>query len=143
LQRHGQCTELLLPYLPVTGVSSYLAQRFGAAQVPQGLDTILHQRTNGNPFFLVTVGEELVRQGRMGVPAPGGMPRENLAAVVGGVPESVRQLIDAQMAYVSPQEREILAAASVAGAEFSAAAVAAAVAQAPEEVEAGCDALAR
>jgi predicted ATPase len=143
LQRHGQCTELLLPYLPVAGVASYLAQRFGAAQIPQGLVQILHQRTNGNPFFLVTVVEELVRQGRLGSPAPGGTQREDLAFVVGGVPESVRQLIDAQLAYVSPQEQEILAAASVAGAEFSAAAVAAAVAQAPEEVEAGCDALAR
>jgi len=143
LQRHGQCTELLLPYLPVTGVSSYLAQRFGASQVPQGLDKVLHQRTNGNPFFLVTVVEELVRQGRLGAPAPGGMPQENLAAVVGGVPESVRQLIDAQLAYVSPQEQEMLAAASVAGAEFAAAAVAAGVGQAPEEVEACCDALAR
>jgi predicted ATPase len=143
LQRHGQCTELLLPYLPVAGVSSYLVQRFGAAQVPQGLDKILHQRTNGNPFFLVTVVEELVRQGRLGSPAPGGMPREDLAAVAGGVPEGVRQLIDAQLAYVSPQEQEILAAASVVGAEFSAAAVAAAMAQAPEEVEACCDALVR
>ena len=143
LQRHGQCTELLLPYLPVAGVSSYLAQRVGEAQVPQGLDKVLHQRTNGNPFFLVTVVEELVRQGRLRAPALGGMPREDLAVVAGGVPEGVRQLIEAQLAYVSPQEQEILAAASVVGAEFSAAAVAAAMAQAPEEVEACCDALVR
>src|SRR5262249_58502691 len=112
---------------------AYLAQRFGAAQLPQGFAQSLHQRTNGNPFFLVTVVEELVRQGRLGSLAPGGMPPEDLAAVAGGVPEGVRQLIDAQLTYISPQEQEMLAAASVVGAEVSAAAGAAAVARAAGE----------
>ena len=41
------------------------------------------------------------------------------------VPENLRQLIEQQIARVSPEERKVLEAASVAGAEFSAAAVAA------------------
>jgi predicted ATPase/DNA-binding winged helix-turn-helix (wHTH) protein len=143
LQRHGQCTELLVPYLPEAGVAAYLVQRFGEARVPEGLAHALHQRTNGNPFFLVTVVEELARQGRLGSPAASWTRWEDLAAVVAGVPESVRQLIEAQLGQVSLQEQEILAAASVAGTEFSAAAVAAAVGQAPEDVEARCDILAR
>jgi len=143
LQRHGQCLELLLPYLPEAGVAAYLVQRFGEAQVPEGLAHVLHQRTNGNPFFLVTLVEELVRQGRVGSQIAGGTQREALVAVMVDVPESVRQLIDTQLAQVSLQEQEILAAASVAGSLFSAAAVAAGVEQAPEDVEACCDALAR
>src|SRR5262247_96144 len=143
LQRHGHCIELLLPYLPEAGIAAYLGQRFSAAQVPEGLAHVLHQRTNGNPFFLVTVVEELVRQERLGSPAAGWTRWDDLAAVVAGVPVSVRQLIEAQLAQVSLQEQEILAAASVAGTEFSAAAVAAGVEQALEDVEARCDVLAR
>ena len=30
LQRHGRGVELVLPYLPETGVAAYLARRFGA-----------------------------------------------------------------------------------------------------------------
>ena len=60
-----------------------------------------------------------------------------------GVPESVRQLIDQQLAQVHPEVQAIMEAASVAGIEFSAAAVAAAVDQTVEDVEACCDALAR
>ena len=143
LQRHGQCLELLLPYLPEAGVAAYLAQRFDAARFPAGLARMLHQRTNGNPFFLVTMVEELVRQSRLVPRAAGWTLQGELDAVAVGVPESVRQLIDAQLVQVSPQEQEILAAASVAGTEFAAVAVAAGVAQAPEDVEAYCDALAR
>ena len=54
-----------------------------------------------------------------------------------------RQLIDQQLAQVHPEVQAIMEAASVAGIEFSAAAVAAAVDQTVEDVEACCDALAR
>jgi DNA primase len=61
LQRHGQATELMLGYLPEAGVGAYLAQRFGVTQWPDGFARMLHRRTNGNPFFLVTVVDDLVR----------------------------------------------------------------------------------
>jgi predicted ATPase len=143
LQRHGQCLELLLPYLPEAGVAAYLAQRFDAARFPAGLARMLHQRTNGNPFFLVTMVEELVRQSRLLPRAAGWALQGDLDALAVGVPESVRQLIDAQLVQAGPQEQEILAAASVAGREFAAVAVAAGLEQAPEDLEAYCDALAR
>src|SRR5262249_37343456 len=138
----GRCTALRLPYLSAAGVDAYLAQRFGTAQVPEEVASVLHQRTDGNPFFLVTMVEELVRQGLVVPQAAGKMLRENLEAVAIGVPESVRQLIDYQLAHVSPQAQEILAAASIVGKEFSAAALAAGVGRATEEVEACCDAIA-
>ncbi len=56
-----------------------------------------------------------------------------------GVPENLRQLIQQQLARVNLDERKILEAASVAGADFSAAAVAAGVEQATETVETHCD----
>jgi predicted ATPase len=113
------------------------------AQVPEALAAVLHQRTDGNPFFLVTMIEELVRQ-RLAVPQAAGRTLwEHLEGVAVGVPESVRQLIEHQLAQVSPQAQAILAAASIVGREFSAAAVAAGVEQGTEEVETCCDAIVR
>src|SRR5262245_8025634 len=143
LQRHGQCLELRLPYLSAVGVDAYLAQRFGTAPVPKELASVLHQRTDGNPFFLVTMVEELVRQGLEVSQAAGRVLWEYLEAGAVGVPESVRQLIDHQLAQVSPQAQELLAAASIVGREFSAAAVTAGVEQGTEEVETCCDAIVR
>jgi predicted ATPase len=143
LQRHGQCTELLLPYLPEAGVATYLAQRFDAAQFPAGIAHILHQRTSGNAFFLVTVVEELVRQGLLTLQGEGWTLRGGLEAMAACVPDSIRQLIEHQLAQTPKPAQEILAAASVAGAEFVAAAVAASLGQATEDVEACCDTLVR
>ena len=75
--------------------------------------------------------------------ATGWTLRGDLEAVAVGVPESVRHSIDQQLAQVSPEVQDIMEAASVGGIEFSAAAVAAAVDQTVEDVEACCDALAR
>jgi DNA-binding winged helix-turn-helix (wHTH) protein/predicted ATPase len=142
LQRQGRSTTLLLPMLPEAAVAAYLAQRCGAAQFAEGLVRLLHQRTNGHPFFLATVIEGLMRQGSLVPQDQGWVLQHDLEAVAMGVPESVGQLLDYQLAQVSPAEQELLTAASVAGIEFSAAAVAAGVGQTTENVEASYDALA-
>jgi predicted ATPase len=53
---------LVLAYLPETAVASYLAQRFGKQVLPEWFVRTLHQRTDGNPMFLVAVVDALVRQ---------------------------------------------------------------------------------
>ena len=62
---------------------------------------------------------------------------------VGAVPESLRQMIEQQVERLSAEERRVLEAASVAGVEFSAAAVAAGVGTEPDAVEEHCRGLAR
>ena len=144
LRVHGQCEELLLPYLSEAGVAAYLAQRFGEAVFSPALVRALHQRTNGNPMFLVTVVEEMVRQGRLRGPATGGERLvHHAAAVIVDIPESLRRLIDQQLEQLHPEERACLEVASVAGREFSAAAVAAGTDDRVEELEARYAALAR
>jgi predicted ATPase len=64
---------------------------------------------------------------------------ETIAAIV---PAHLRTLIEHQLARSSPEEQTLLAAASVAGVEFAAAAVAAGLEHAEEVVEARCTALA-
>src|SRR5262245_60333267 len=78
LHLHGQCEELALDFLSEAAVADYLVQRFGApspASVGEGrgeglskaslqrLAHVIHQRTDGNPLFMVTVVNDLIAQG--------------------------------------------------------------------------------
>ena len=45
------------------GPATYLAQRLPGARLPAGFARVLHQRTTGNPLFLVAMVDALVRQG--------------------------------------------------------------------------------
>jgi len=143
LKGRGQCEELLLDYLSEDAVMAYLAGRCPGREIPAGLAQMLHQRTDGNPLFLVTLVNTLVREGKLmegtaGWELPGGL--EAMAALV---PEGLRQLIELHLENVAPEDQTILEAASVVGAEFSAAAVAAGVELEAESVEARCETLAR
>jgi predicted ATPase len=142
LQRHRCCTELVLPYLSEAGVVAYLGQRVGTTRWPAGLERFLHQRTSGNPLFLVTVVEELIRQEVFVLQTTGWTLGKDLEAVTMGVLASLVQLIDSQLARLAPAEQELLTAASVAGGECTAAALAASLEWAIEDVEACGDALA-
>jgi len=145
LQLHGHCQELALDFLREGDVTEYLTVRFSVgtthAAPLRSLARIIHRRTDGNPLFMVNLIEHLLSRGvlvqtdRQWV-----LKNEDLA---GTVPEDLRQLIEQQIMRISPDERKILEVASVAGAEFSAAAVAAGTGQSTEVVETHCDTLVR
>ena len=112
-----------MPALPEAGVAAYVQQRFGDAAWSTGLAALLYQRTQGHPFFFITMLDAFVRQGHLVASPTGWAFHGELDTVRLGVPDSVRQLIERQLEDVQPGEQAVLAAASVAGAEFSAAAV--------------------
>jgi predicted ATPase len=61
-----------------------------------------------------------------------------LAALVRGVPDTLRQMIERQFARLRPEEQRLLEAGSVAGTTFTAAELAAALTMEEEQVEAWC-----
>src|SRR5262245_11257267 len=139
---HGYGAELHLREWSEAGVAAYLTQRGAGAEVPVELVRVLTQRTDGHPLFLVTVVDDLVRQGQLQVAPAGWVLTGGLDAVTGGVPQSIRHLLEHQVAQLPLADQELLAVASVAGVEFAVEAVAAGVQQAGEDVEVQCDALA-
>jgi predicted ATPase len=158
LQLHGHCEELALDFLSEEAVAEYLVQRFDApspASAGEGrgeslskaslqrLAHLIHERTDGNPLFMVNVVNDLIAQGVLTKTNGAWELQREVSARTLGTPVSLRQLIEQQIERVRPEEREMLEAASVAGAEFSAAAVAAAAEQLPETVERQCEALVR
>ena len=147
LQLHGQCQELALELLSEEAIAQYLALRlpgvFQQADALQSLAQLVHQRTEGNPLFMINVVNDLVTQGF--VVEQGGqweLSREVLESEV-GAPANIRELIERQLERLSAEEQQALEVASVAGAEFSAAVVTAGVDTGPEETETICDAFVR
>ncbi|HJY81019.1 MAG TPA: AAA family ATPase [Candidatus Binatia bacterium] len=147
LQLHRQCKELPLTLLSETAVMEYLAGRFGVEtqQVAslQRLARLIYHRTEGNPLFIVNVVEDIVVQGGLHEIDSQRNLSAAVEAVVREVPTSIRQMIERQIDRLRPEEQQALEVASVAGAEFSAAAVAAGAETAVAEVEACCTGLAR
>jgi DNA-binding winged helix-turn-helix (wHTH) protein len=143
LRQHPQCAELVLDYLSDTAITAYLRQRFGVTLLPPGLPQLLHRRTSGNPLFLVTLVDELVRQQILPSGSDAWDVRGGLDAVTGVIPLGLRQFIEAHVERLPNPDQALLEAASVAGSTFSVASVAAGVSLSEEAIDARCAAWAQ
>src|SRR5262249_39920964 len=126
LQIHGQCKELPLELLSVTDTAEYLEMRFPGGTLPEKLARIIHRRTDGNPLFMVNVVEYLLTRRLIGEKDGRWELKVELADVAVGVPENIRQMITRQVERLNAEGQQVLEVASVVGAEFTTAAVAAA-----------------
>jgi DNA-binding winged helix-turn-helix (wHTH) protein len=93
LIQHQQAAELPLDYLSEAEVAAYCRQRLRAQPLPEALAQMLHQRTLGHPLFLVTIVDELIRQGLLCEGTTGADVSTVIEAIRGAVPESLRQII--------------------------------------------------
>ncbi len=147
LQMHRQCKEIPLRFLREHEVSEYLALRFAVdTQHPGSLHEvarIIHQTTEGNPLFMVNMTDDLVIRENSGVADGQWQVRVRREDVETGVPDSLRQLIEKQIQRFNQDEQHVLEVGSVIGVEFSAAAVAAGLAQPIALVEEQCEAMVR
>lgn len=123
LQEHGQSEELPLPYLSEADIVAYLKEQFPTHRFPPELPHVLHQRTTGNPLFLVSVIEALLDQGVLALSGRQWTCLGSMEDVATIVPESIRQLAEKNFNQLKPEEQHLLEAASVVGMDFSAAAI--------------------
>jgi DNA-binding winged helix-turn-helix (wHTH) protein/predicted ATPase len=142
LQVHGQCSEVALHALDADEVGEYLADRFPREPLAPRLVRSIHEATEGNPLFVVNLvdywtarGVPLDREERSG-------PGAGSTSLWGGVPDTLRQMIERQLDRLPSDARRVLEAASAVGREFSTAAVAAALEEAEEQVDERCEELA-
>ena len=135
---HGLCVELPLAPLSEAGIGRYVAGTLPGHRLPGRLVNQLHTRTGGNPLFLVNVVQDWVTEGVV-VETEGrwqlGRAAEDAARRLRGASGT---FIERQLTRLGPAEQRRLEAASVAGEEFSAAIVAAAVTEDLENVEEWC-----
>ncbi|MSQ48363.1 MAG: hypothetical protein EXR78_08290 [Deltaproteobacteria bacterium] len=142
LRIHDLCTELALPPLSQDDIATYLQSRFAGRALPPTLPQVLYHRTEGHPFFLVTVVDDLVTQGLLVQTEQQVLVYGDIDAIVRQIPDSIRLLLTHQADRLLPLECRVLEAASVIGAEFATASLAAALAMDSEEVEEWCAGLA-
>ena len=138
-----QCEELPLNYLNEEAVGTYLRLRFAENRFPAALASLIHNRTEGNPLFMVNAVDYLLAEKSI-------VEREHVWELVApannveqGVPDSIRQMIEKQVDHLDAEDQRLLEAASVAGLEFSSLAVVAALEDDRATVEARCDELVR
>src|SRR4030095_16472259 len=120
-----QCEELPLEYLSEEMVAQYLSVRFPTHRFPAELAGLIHERTEGNPLFMVNAGDYLVAEGLIVEYQEGWELAVGIEKVEVGVPDSIKQMIEKQFDHLDAEQQRTLEVASVAGAEFSALAVAA------------------
>lgn len=143
LHVHERCVELPLVFLTEKAVAEYLARRCPGNCWPPALAQLLHERTEGNPFFLVHIVEDLLEQGVLVRQETGWDLRCPLGAIQIGIPATVRELIEKQLDRLSADEHRLVEVASAAGMEFSASWVAAVLEQDVTTMEDRCEDLAR
>src|SRR5262249_15346909 len=143
LRVHQLCHELVVEPLSAADIAAYLAAVAAGASLPEGLAALLSRHSEGNPLFMRAVLDHLTQQGVLAREPDGWQLRVPIAAMAVGVPESLRQMIEAQMARLDPEEQRVLEVASVTGAVFTASVSAAAADMEANDCDAVCASLAR
>jgi len=142
-QRPQRCVELPVHELTLEDVRNYVETRFPGGDVAPALAPLLHNYTDGNPLFVVAAVEHMLSRGWILETAPGWALSTTVEKLQLGVPEDTRRMMAMQLEGLTPANRSLIEAASVAGNHFDVQAVAAALKCAADDAEARCEILAR
>jgi predicted ATPase len=128
LKARKQCHHIHLIGLNEASISSYVRRKFkwaeGEQERTERLASLLHERTDGNPLFVINVLDDLADR-KMLVEHPDGWKlRDKLTLSEVRIPDDIRQVIEKQIERLTSEQFTYLEIASVAGLGFSVALVA-------------------
>ncbi len=112
LQVHNQCAELPLDFLRGSDVQEYLSARFPGANLPAELAQSIHSRTGGNPLFMVNAVDYLLVEGAIAQREGQWTLEAAVEKIEVGVPESIRQMIEKQIARLNKEQLRLLETAA-------------------------------
>lgn len=135
--------EIIVQPLTEDEITEYLAAGRSASQVPRELAALLHHHTEGNPLFMVGVLEHLRERGLVEREDGAWRLRRPPEEISLEVPETLREMIQAQVEQLSEPEQRVLDVAAIAGMSFAPAICAPSADMDAFAFEACCDALAR
>ena len=142
LTTRGHAHDLQLEAIDEAYVSDYLNQRLGHPPAPE-LAAVAFRRTGGFPLFIDTLVDHWLENGLVQRKNGTWSATASEDALLAGVPENLSQLIDQQLASLSEDERLLLETAALAGSPFTSAAVAYALDDEEEKIEAQYGRMAR
>jgi predicted ATPase len=149
------CVEITLAPLSKKSVKELLSKELNQEMLPPGLASFVHQRSEGNPLFVLAILEHLTaqhflvhegahEQSEGTVRWEERVPFQELEQEMeASVPDGLAQMIELEIERLSQREQRLLEAGSLISTAFPAWAVAAALAEDATETEEACDALAR
>jgi len=124
LQARGRCRELTLNFLTYSDVEAYLRLEFPDHQFPDTFASLIHDKTEGNPLFMVDVLRYLRDRGVLTKQEGRWTSSQAVPDIARSLPESVRSMIQRKIDGLEEDDRRLLLTASVQGYEFDAAVVA-------------------
>jgi len=140
---HQLCQEIVLEPLGEAEITAYLAGDSPVVGQTEGLAALIHRHTEGNPLFMVAALDHMAKGGLI-VRENGcwqlRLPVQNIDP---GVPENLRQMIEAQIEGLTAAEQRVLEVASVTGAVFSSYVSATAAGLSQDSFEDQCEELSR
>ena len=125
LALHGLSEEMPLELLSEEDITGYLALRLPGGRVSEELARVTHERTDGNPLFVVAVVDALVQQGWLVETGTRWQLKPGAEEAAARVPPSLQEMVEQLFDGLNPEQQHTLESASVVGPEFSAAAAAA------------------
>lgn len=136
------CREILLEPLHEADITDYLLARGSTTDAARELASLLYRHTEGNPLFVIAVLEHLLAQ-KLVDPEQGWRMRLTAAEISLDVPESLRQMISAQIDRLTDTEQYVLEVGSIAGMSFAPVICAPTVEMDSLDFDECCEALAR
>jgi predicted ATPase len=116
---HRLCHRLSLEPLEEQDIAEYLVGEASEKPVPYGLAALLKRHSEGNPLFMLTALEHLQQRGFIENSAGSWTMSLPLEEIGLEVPESLRDMIEAQIDNLDSEVQRILEVASIHGVQFS------------------------
>jgi len=135
LLSHHLCREIALAPLSEAAVAEYLRADSGGGTLPEGFAELIYRNTEGNPLFMIAALDHMTEQGLIAREGGQWRLRVPVGEIEIQVPETLRQMIEAQIEDLMPEEQRALEVASVAGTRFPAQVVAEAMQHNVETLE--------
>ena len=140
---HQLCREIALEPLTESEVAEYLAIETPEAAAPQGLASLIHRHSEGNPLFMVCILHDLQGRGVIAVEDGTWHIKVPIESIHLEAPESLRGMIELQIEKLSADEQRVLELASLTGMSFTANPHDLGTTQDREKLESTCEDLAR
>ena len=112
------CHRLSVELLEEEDIASYLSGDSPESVVPQGLPALLKRYSEGNPLYMLAALEHLEQRGFIANESGSWKLFVPLDDIAMEVPESLRDMIEAQIETLDPEIQRVLEIASVNGVHF-------------------------
>jgi DNA-binding winged helix-turn-helix (wHTH) protein len=140
LRLHGLCEEIVLDTFSEQELAEYLGKRIPGLAADEKFVRALHALTDGLPLFVADVVNDLIGHG---APGAGGGSSALRRVRSMALPDTLTGVIERYIAQLTPEERALLEAASVCGAQFRPDTVARILERDPPSLAETCAELAR